>query len=171
MLQPLSVRDAIWIEVERHRTFKEKMEYEESKLKFLDGSLDNIHLALLDIRDILVNTNVYQQIAAMANTKRPKLHPIKDDDLPSRVIRRKREWDALPEEEKRRREDEKRKRQIDHYRNVMLAQQIERQSREEHLRHLEEENKAKRQEEDSNAANPPDKPPEEPKKRRRTPQT
>lgn len=92
ILQPMSVKDAIWIDCERSLATKDEVEYEQSKVKFLSEKLDSIHIMLMDIREIDKNNNIYVQVAAKkGGTKRIKLDPITNDDLPSGQIQKQRE--------------------------------------------------------------------------------
>ena len=91
LLQPLSIKDAIWIECERRIASEDDFKYEESKLKFMDNRFDALYLSLLDLREIERNTNFYQKASALKDAKRPKIEPFPDKHLPSVMVNKQRE--------------------------------------------------------------------------------
>lgn len=105
MLQPLSVQDAIWLEVERERVAKETIEAEQDKINFLVERVDSLELLLMDLRYILVNSNVYIKLDALKEAKRRKIDVITDKELPSTIISEHRRKAKMTEEEKQAEQD------------------------------------------------------------------
>ncbi len=99
MLQPLSIKDAIWIEYEQRRVDEEEAKYEESKIKFMDNRFESLYLSLLDIREVERNTNYYQKLSAMKEAKRPKIEFYPDKHLPSVMVNKQREEQKRTAEE------------------------------------------------------------------------
>lgn len=100
MLQPLSIKDAIWLEHALHLKRMDKVKSDDAKLKFALDRLEELELYMLDIREISRNTNVYVKLAALKGGKRPpKIRPIKTDELPSEIVsKRKRKEGVLNQE-------------------------------------------------------------------------
>ena len=91
ILAPLSVRDAIWIDIERGLMRKQELDYEQSKIDYFSRRFDDLYLALLDNREIARSTNYFTQIAALKEAKRPKFTYYEDSNLPSVIARKQRE--------------------------------------------------------------------------------
>lgn len=96
MLQPLNVKDAIWLGVESRLQQGEKAKYESEKFKYLDNRIDQIFMALQDLCYIDVNNNYLHKVTAFKGGKRmPKINWIDGRELPStRFFAEKRKLEA-----------------------------------------------------------------------------
>lgn len=108
ILAPLSVKDAIWIDVERALRAKDDWEYKKTQMEYLGRRFDDLHLALLDNREVARSTNYFAQIAALKESKRAKFTYYESDNLPSVIAEKRRE-----KEEASRKALEERKRRAD----------------------------------------------------------
>ena len=100
ILSPLSVRDAIWIDIERGLKRRQELEYEQSKIDFMSRRLDDLYLALLDNREVARSTNYFSQIAALKEAKHPKFTYFEVENLPSFIAEKQRKKDELVKEKK-----------------------------------------------------------------------
>ena len=105
ILSPLSVKDAIWIDVERALRAKDEWEYKKSKMEYLGRRFDELHLALMDNREVARSTNYFTQIAALKEAKHPKFTYYEDEHLPSVIAEKRREKEEADKEARQRRLD------------------------------------------------------------------
>lgn len=90
-LAPLSVRDAIWLEVERWLAEKRRLDEERTRYEFLDRRFEMMYYMLIDNREVLRHADYFAQIAALKEAKRPKFEFFPQERLPSVVMERERE--------------------------------------------------------------------------------
>lgn len=91
MLQPLSVRDAIWLSVESGLRHVEKAEFDSKKAEFdskkfelLNNRFDQLFLALQDLCYVDIHNNSLHQVNAFKGGKKaPKVRVIESKELPS----------------------------------------------------------------------------------------
>lgn len=105
-LAPLSVKDAIWLEVERWLAEKRRLDEERTRYEFIDRRFEMMYYMLMDNREVLRNMDYFMQIAALKEAKHPKFEFFPHDKLPSVVMERERE---KAERERKEREEEARK--------------------------------------------------------------
>ena len=91
ILAPLSVRDAIWIDIERGLKRKQELEYEQGKIDYISRRFDDLYLALLDNREVARSTNYFTQIAALKEAKHPKFTYYEEANLPSVIVQKQRQ--------------------------------------------------------------------------------
>ncbi len=99
MLHPMSLKDAIWINVALNLLQKQEHEFQFEKDKAILESLKSIYLLSMDIREICRDTNYVQKAKAMGK----KAKEINIKDLPSEVYKKQQEqeeFNKLSEEEK-----------------------------------------------------------------------
>ncbi len=105
ILAPLSVKDAIWLDVERALRAKDEWEYKKSKMEYIGRRFDDLHLALMDNREIARSTNYFTQIAALKEAKHPKFTYYESENLPSVIAEKRREKEEAEKVAKQRRLD------------------------------------------------------------------
>ena len=90
-LNPMSVKDLIWVNVCQSLRLKRKYEFEKVKHEVRLKDLEQLMLMLADLRAISYDTNGYVRIAAMSGTKARKVDMFRRDALPSIAIAKQRE--------------------------------------------------------------------------------
>lgn len=114
MLQPLSIKDAIWLEHALHLKRMDKVKSDDAKLKFAMDRLEELELYVLDIREISRNTNVYVKLAALKGGKRPpKIRPIKSCELPSEIVAKRKRMGEVAKQDQAKSNEELQKEEDD----------------------------------------------------------
>lgn len=103
MLQPLSVKDAIWLEVERWLREKRRIEEERTRYEFFDRRFEMLYYMVMDCREVVRNMDYFTQIAALKEAKHPKFEFFPYDKLPSVKVEKEREKAEKEREEMERR--------------------------------------------------------------------
>lgn len=128
ILAPLSVKDMIWVEVERGLAAEDEMQMETMRYKMLNDRFDRLEMYMADNRHILTMTEFDARLAAVKGGKSvKKMKPIDPKTLPSVDMAKAKEERELSEAEKAKRDREKMertKRRMEHLKQMQEIQQM-----------------------------------------------
>lgn len=88
----MSVKDLIWVNVAQGLKRKEEREVREQEVKFKFEQLETAHLTVCDLRDLLLDTNLYVKAHALKGAK-GAVKPFNIKNLTSSRVAKKRKED------------------------------------------------------------------------------
>lgn len=128
ILAPLSVKDMIWVEVERTLVAEDELHMETMRHRMLNDRFDHLEMFLADVRHILTMTEFDARLAAVKGGRTVrKMKPIDPKTLPSVEMAKSKEERELTEEQKAQRDREKMERtklRMEHLRQMQEIQQL-----------------------------------------------
>lgn len=86
----MSVRDLIWVNIAQAMKVKRNGRQECDLWTARFKMADTIYLAVCDLRDLMIDTNLYVRCAALKGTKNPKIAGFDVKKLPSNYVEEER---------------------------------------------------------------------------------